>query len=780
MGAHATAVDLHRRATELANAGDLGGAEALLRRALPLAVDVDELALVDGTLAFVEAEQGAVDAAGQRCDRALSRAGMSAAGRATLVGQVGYVRWLGGRARDAVVLFSEALEHLTGPARDRVLNNRGVVQLGLGELDGAAADFATGLGGSDALEVAKCAHNLGYVHLLRGELVDALQLMDGARPTLDSLGPFVTAPIDIDRCEALEAAGLRQEAVGLLREVRDRLADSGLWRAQSDVDIRLARLTAGPAAVSLAQEAAARCAAQGNAVEADRAAATELELRLRTADPPSVGELTDLATRLEAAEARTAARALRIHAAGLRGEAPGTVGSEEPLANRLLAGEVGAAVALAAGDTEQALRRAAAAIDELEEWQRHIGSLELQGSTLTRGEHVVLLGQRAALASGDPAALLEWSERAREVAARGIPPRPPDELGDLLARLRHLGPEGDQQERARLIDQIRRGRWRASGAVQSIAPLSLDGLRTALVDARFVSILRVADEVVALVVAPDEVEVLRLGPWPRLASLLTGLPADLALTAQSTAAVVRRSLGSRLAAIDAIVAPAFAHAGQVVLTVPDELARIPWGQLASLRGTAVALPLSATAWASAPHRPITPGSVGVVLGPGTRTGAAESTAVAAAWQGVAEAGVRPAATCAELRALADAVDVLHVCAHGRDREGHRLFAATELHDGPWFGHDVEPLRRVPEVVVLSACGVGGGSLGMARAWLHAGARHVIAAPSDISESAAAERFPRLHELLAHGVAPADAVAQAFGADALDCAVQCYGPSPTAG
>lgn len=745
-----------------------------------LARNADDLGLIDGTLAFIEAELGRVESAEQRCLDALERTGLGADVRAQLVGQLGYVRLLNGRTEEAIDFFSDALEHLEGAYRDRVLNNRGIALLTIGELALAAADFTDGLDGLDRIEIAKCAHNLGYVNLLRGELVEALRLMDGARPVLDSLGPFVTASIDIDRAEALEAAALPREASGLLRRVRERLADTDLWRLQADVEVRLARLLGDIDAIALAESAAARCAAHGNDVDADQARAVALGLRAALGAAPQPETFDEVAHRLKTSGRLEAARALRVRAARVRSEMPEPVDTTAPLSTRLLAGEIGAEVALSRGDIRDALRRSTRAADELETWQRSIGSLELQNSTLALGGQVILLGQQSALASGDPAVLLEWSERAREVAARGVPSRPPEELGDLLAQLRHLGPEGDPKKRADLIEQIRHGRWHAGGSITPDRALTLDRLQGALSDARFVSIMCIDDQVIALAIEAESVRIHRLGPWERLETQLGGLAADLALAAQSTSPLIRRSLAERLSSIDAVLRAAFEGAAHVVLTVPDELARVPWGQLESLRGVAVALPLSATAWVRASEDTLQkPSSVAVVIGPETDTGKPEADAVVRAWATRVQASAHPDASCNEVRELAAKVDVLHISAHGRDREGHRLFAATELSDGPWYGHDIELLPAVPDTVVLSACGVGGGSLGMARAWLHAGARHVIAAPADISEAAAAERFPRMHALLADGVSPERAVADAFGPDALDCAVQCYGPSPTA-
>ena len=79
--------------------------------------------------------------------------------------------------------------------------------------------------------------------------------------------------------------------------------------------------------------------------------------------------------------------------------------------------------------------------------------------------------------------------------------------------------------------------------------------------------------------------------------------------------------------------------------------------------------------------------------------------------------------------------MLHIAGHGRHTGENPLFSAVELVDGPWFGYDIDELRRTPSTVVLSACELGRVSvrsgeeaIGMSAAWLHAGARTVLSSP----------------------------------------------------
>ena len=101
--------------------------------------------------------------------------------------------------------------------------------------------------------------------------------------------------------------------------------------------------------------------------------------------------------------------------------------------------------------------------------------------------------------------------------------------------------------------------------------------------------------------------------------------------------------------------------------------------------------------------------------------------------------------------------MLHLAGHGRHTGENPLFSAVELVDGPWFGYDIDELRRTPSTVVLSACELGRVSvrsgeeaIGMSAAWLHAGARTVLSSPVLIADDVACDAMARWHTLLAAG------------------------------
>jgi CHAT domain-containing protein len=156
-----------------------------------------------------------------------------------------------------------------------------------------------------------------------------------------------------------------------------------------------------------------------------------------------------------------------------------------------------------------------------------------------------------------------------------------------------------------------------------------------------------------------------------------------------------------------------------------------------------------------------------VAGPRVAQAESETNAASQVWPG-SRVLHRGEATAEAVSRLAGEVDVLHVSAHGRHSSENPLFSGFELADGPWFGYDIDQLAAVPDVVLLSACEVGRSTLrggeeliGMTAAWLHAGARCVIASAAAINDAVAHDVLVRVHQGLAQGLRPSAALAQAL-------------------
>ena len=109
------------------------------------------------------------------------------------------------------------------------------------------------------------------------------------------------------------------------------------------------------------------------------------------------------------------------------------------------------------------------------------------------------------------------------------------------------------------------------------------------------------------------------------------------------------------------------------------------------------------------------------------------------------------------------------------------FSGLELADGALFGYDIDRMPRVPQTVVLSACEVGRSSvrwgeeaIGMTRVWLHAGTRCVVAAPVVVADDVACELLGAMHDELAAGEAPAEALAAASARTGIVAPFQSHG------
>lgn len=186
-----TADDLHARGVALSNRGRLTAARRALRAAADRATSAAERARIAGTLAYVLTRTGHPDEAERICRDALGEAGqaepVSASAAAVLHGQLGTIAVERGDFEGALAWLDLAITAETNPVRSgNMLMNRSVALMRLqrlaearADLDAAAERFeAAGEAHSKAISV----HNSGYVALLEGDLVTALERMSEARP----------------------------------------------------------------------------------------------------------------------------------------------------------------------------------------------------------------------------------------------------------------------------------------------------------------------------------------------------------------------------------------------------------------------------------------------------------------------------------------------------------------------------------------------------------------------------------------------------------------------
>jgi CHAT domain-containing protein len=159
--------------------------------------------------------------------------------------------------------------------------------------------------------------------------------------------------------------------------------------------------------------------------------------------------------------------------------------------------------------------------------------------------------------------------------------------------------------------------------------------------------------------------------------------------------------------------------------------------------------------------------VAALAGPDLDRGAAEVSAVGAAWPR-ADVTRDDAATAA---AFGDAMafsTVLHVAAHGVHQPDNPLFSSVRMTDGPVFAHELDQGKQAPEHVVLSACEVGlatvrpgDEALGLASVLLGLGTRSVIAGVATVGDDVAARTMAAYHAELAAGSDSSVALANAL-------------------
>ncbi|WP_374676150.1 CHAT domain-containing protein [Ideonella sp.] len=179
---------------------------------------------------------------------------------------------------------------------------------------------------------------------------------------------------------------------------------------------------------------------------------------------------------------------------------------------------------------------------------------------------------------------------------------------------------------------------------------------------------------------------------------------------------------------------------------------------------------SVQAWQVAQARPAAlDGPVGV-FGAGSAwlpAIAAETSAVAEAWARHGPVHREERATVAAFQALAPQAAVLHLACHAVARPDNPAFSALHLHDGVVTMADVATCRLHAALVVLSACDTavsrvapGDEVLGVARGFLLAGARSVVASLWSVRDDTTAALMAAFHAACRAGASPPAALAAA--------------------
>jgi tetratricopeptide (TPR) repeat protein len=733
--------------------------------------------------------------------------------------------WIAGRYEPARADLRRAII-LTRQAGEPVWEARARTAAALADLAIGAADRAeAGLAAAEALfadsgqqlEIAYARHNRALVAFAAGDLPAALRHLDDAAARYAELDVFVPDAA-LDRCAVLLAAGLPADALAAVEA-----ALTGRVTATKKAELQLAAariaLAAGHNDQSAERAVVARTmfARQGREWWRAHATLVLIKARLAAGRPPAsllreaertairLGELRSdetpdawlLAGRLALAAARPADadRLLACAARSARRRVPAFARAAGWLAEALRAE--------AAGHRPRLLTACGRGFALLEEHLSTLGAAELRAHATAHGAELAELAQRAALRSGRPRLLLDWSERWRAVALQPLrtvaDPGLRAELAalrDVTVRLEKAHPDSFpaavlHRERLRLEALIRARTLRtetppaepllaepppaepppatpptpsvpaAPPLHANLPPFDADVLLAALGPRRLIELVVVDGDLHVLLCgdgairrfaagsAADagwEVDFARFG-LNRLARGSLPEPPEQSLAALAEA-------GRRLDALLLGAARDQLADGPVVIVPPGRLNAVPWALLPSLRDRAVSVAPSARAWLRASQSgPFGDGRTVLVAGPGLGAASAEVRTLARQYRD-ATVLAEGTATTARVLAAIDGAGLAHIAAHGRFRADSPMFSSLRLDDGPMTVHDVERLRRAPSRLILPSCESGllapAGAdelLGLASALLPLGTASIVASVAQVNDAAAAPLMLALHRRL---------------------------------
>ncbi len=758
------------------------------------------------------------------------------------------------RTAEAIGLFDRAIPLLkqtvgTSAGNPELLAvaymNRGYGYIELGEPQPAERDMRQALTLAIEHELpmvkAKAQGNLGEIAQLVGDIPGALVHFEQAEETFRQIAPALMPRAHVDQARALLAAGVLDDAA---RHLDDALP--GLREHRNSQDLAEAEVARAAAALlqndlelakQLAGSAHRRFVKRGNEPWAEVAALTRMRAEAGAAMNGTPGKnaaakANKLADRLaevglpdESAMARMLAVRLALRrrdvdlAEELLAEVP-TPRKTTPIDHRMLLRLCRAEVALARSQTRSALAQAKAGFDELGTARDRMGGLDLVCGTAVHGLELARLAMNVVLSGAstdaDARRLLAWQERTRAQVYRyePLPAIDDPELASRVAELRTVlrmvqqarverRPVAQLERRIIALQrEVSRLGWHTSQWGKPRPVSSPAEVIERLGDRALLSFAGPADDLAAVVVTGGRTRLFRLGGKVEVLETARQLHADLDALApddliKPLAAAVAESALRRIAALDGMlfgpgaIPQALLGDRELVIVPFDGLYSVPWESLPSLRGRAVSVAPSATAWMSAVEVDRNGGQVVLVCGPDLPESVSELDQLRDVYPNAIVLEGAAATADAVLSAM-DGAKLVHIAAHGTHEPTNAMFSRLELADGGLLAHEVARLRRPPEHIVLAACELalshirpGDEPLGFAGAMLAAGSRTVVAAVNRVGHRSAAlamadyhrrlasrpiidlaETMTDYHRRLASGVRPARALAEATAADPL--------------
>jgi tetratricopeptide (TPR) repeat protein len=726
-----------------------------------------------------------------------------------------------GRHTEALTELRQALT-IVRQAHDPMWEGRtrtwlGLAHLAIGATERADAQFVTAellfAATDQELEVARAVQNRALVAFRSGDLPAALRHLDDAEARYAALA--VPRPgLALDRCLVLLAAGLPAEAFAAADAA---LAAPSSRGAELSLAAARAALAAGYLTIAAERGSAARraFAAQHRGRWEARARLLELQARFRTGRTPRAADAERVARRLAELRADEAPQAwlLAGRIALARGaaadarrflDAAAVVRRRKvPALTRATGWHAAALRAEADGDSRGVFAACRRGLEVLDEHRLTLGT-ELRARATGHGTELAEIALRAALRTGPPRVLLEWSERWRATELAAPAPRPiaDPELRSDLAALREVIRRLDEVhdlavpglQVAPLESHLRRERARLESAILAHSRMGAPGpnplaprqepltsrLLEALGGGRLVEIVQVDGQLHVLVCGNGQVRRFPAGDATRAAREVGfarfGLDrfAHDKLSEPAADAIAALEIGGgRLQRLLLGEAIDQLGDGPVVIVPPGRLHAVPWALLPALRDRVFSVSPSARAWLAASGQPSSGEKEVLVYGPELGSARAE-VATLARWYGGAAVLGDGSATAERVLAAIDGARLAHIAAHGIFRADSPLFSSLLLDDGPLTVYDVEGLRRAPYRLVLPACESGvqapAGAdelLGLAAALLPRGTAGIVASVVRVNDEAASRVMLALHTSLRDGESLARALRDARRAVADD-------------
>jgi tetratricopeptide (TPR) repeat protein len=775
--------------------------------------------------------------------------------------QHGLILLRAGRTAECLSTFDQAVPLLeqAGDAAEnapellaKVLMNRGLAYIELGKPEPAEEDMrrCLELAAKHNLPriTAKARGNLGEIAQLRGDIPSALLHFEDTERAFRNLAPSLVPRTKIDQARALLAAGIADEAarhldeaLPVLRGLRltQDLAEAEIVRAAAALlqgELELAKQLAGSAHRRFVKRGSAPWAEVASLTRMQAETVAALENQDSKASPAKAAKLAERLADVGLPDESAKATMLAVRLALRRGS---TEAAEEllrrvppprtiaPIDHKMLLRLCKAELSLAKGDHKRVLAEARAGLDELSRVRDRMGGLDLLSGTAVHG---IELGRLAvglvldgARTQRDARRLLGWQERTRAQIYRyePLPVIDDHELASRVTELRMVlrtvqqarvdrRPTAQLEQRSTALQrEVTRLGWHTSHWGKPRPVCTPEEIIERLGERALVSFAASRDTLAAVVVSGGRTDLVRLGSLRETLEIAKQLHADLDALAPDElvaplAAAVSDSARRRIARLDEVLAPVakLVDDRELVIVPGGGLYQVPWGSLPSLRGRAVSVAPSATAWVAAATRPpqTTGEDVVLVCGPGLPESVTELTRLRAIYpKAVVLEG--EAATTSTVLSTMDGAKLVHIAAHGTHEPANALFSRLELANGGLLAHELAQLRKPPEHVVLASCELalshirpGDEALGFAGAMLASGSRTVVAAVCRVGDRSSAETMTDYHRWLAaddpaadlantmadyhsrlaSGTAPAVALAQATAADPLRRPFICLG------